>query len=270
MKAPVRERIVVFRYKRLEVEVYRKICDALGPYLCQNFPNEKFTEERLNSPEVTIPLQTVGDQEPDWSQLKVSIDRPSRFWNEARTRCVQFFRDYLTLNCIVTNASNVGTYGDLEQFLKTVLPFLAERSDEFKIETASIDYENQLGATHLKNCLTNDGRTLELQRLFKCFVAGPAISGTSFVTPLNQKITWEGQSAEVPWRYRLTETIDVPSTQEVGGWHVRVLLSAASAQFPGMDSSSVVQFFAGMHKVIRDGFAATFTQTVLDEIGGLA
>ena len=48
---------------------------------------------------------------------------------------------------------------------------------------------------------------------------------------------------------------------------MRVLLSASSAQFPGLDSDAVQDFFDSMHGVIDAGFHATFTETALKEIG---
>lgn len=267
MKAPIKERIVVLRYKRLDVEAYRRICDMLKGFLLAKLSDLSFSEERINSPEVTVPVPTVGAQEPDWSKLKVSIDRQSRFWNAQHTRCVQFFRDYLTINCIVPSPSKPGSYSELKEFFVALLPFLRENAKAFKILTAGIDYENRLDDLHLQAFLKDGGQRLELQELFNCFRVGPRIDGADFVTPINQKTSWTSLPDTTPYAYRLTESIEVPATKATDGWRVRVLLSASSAQFPGLDSDSVQDFFDCMHGVIDAGFHATFTETALKEIG---
>lgn len=76
-RAPIKERIVALRYKRVTDEVYREVCDALGAFLLRAFPDDGFVVERLNRPEVTLPCPTIGDEEPDWG-VSVSIENATR------------------------------------------------------------------------------------------------------------------------------------------------------------------------------------------------
>lgn len=267
MKAPVKERIAVLRYKRLEIESYRKMCDALMSFLAFSFDGELFSEEVRNFPEVTIPLPTIGSQEPDWSMLKVSIDRQSRFWNAQKTRCVQFFRDYLTINCIETENTDSGRYEDLKVFFERMLPFLREHEKAFLIETVGVDYENCLTKEHLEQFLDNEGHALRIRELFRSFNVGLEIGDVEFVTPISQRITWAGQQGSVPYAYRVTETIDMPVARMQDDLRVRVLLSAASNQFPGVSSPNVFSFLDCMHNAVRAGFRATFTESALSKMG---
>ena len=131
-KAPIKERIVALRYKAVSDEVYREICDALGAFLSSTFPNDCFVAERMNRPVVTLPIQTFGDVEPDWSKVKVSVDRPSRFWNDDRTKCIQFFKDYLTVNLISGAGQSPWRHSDLFAFFEALLPFIAAHEKKFE------------------------------------------------------------------------------------------------------------------------------------------
>lgn len=264
--ALIRERIVALRYKSVSDEVYREVCDALGVFLSSVFPDEGFAAERLNRPEVTLPAPTIGAEEPDWAQVKVSVDRPSRFWNAMRTRCVQFFKDCLTINLISTDGGNVWTHGDLFAFVDSLLPFLGEHARQFEITKCSVDYQNVLEGDQLSSYIINNGQTLQLAGLLKGNVLGQSIDGATFTPPIIHKVSYapdRESSTGKSFPARLDVEIVVPRIGK-SGWCVKVMLSAAG-DFPGLAKNVLLEYLNQMHGVVTKGFRTTFTDTIVSQ-----
>ena len=266
MRAPIKERIVVLRYARMDDEVYRNVCDALFPYLESSFEQDPFVKERLNTPSVTMPLPTIGEQEPDWAQVRVAIDQTYRFWNGSRTRCIQFFKDYLTVNLIEAKSvcKAAGSHEELFDFFLKVLPFISQHAKAFKMTGAGLDYLNVLSEDQLFQYLTNDGKTLELAHLFRSDMIGRAIPGAMSLTPLvHQTVYGPDPLATAPFPARLTVSVRVPD-RGPDGWRVEVLLSAAGP-LQTFSPNTVREFLASMHCAVYQGYCATFSDEIVNQ-----
>lgn len=265
-KAPIKERIVALRYKTVSDEVYREICDALGVFLSSTFPNDGFVAERMNRPKVTLPIPTFGDVEPDWTKVKVSVDRPSRFWNSDRSKCVQFFKDYLTVNLISGSSKSSWRHSDLFAFFEALLPFLAAHEKKFEFSECSVDYQNVLEQEQLLPYITNNGVTLEIVRVLQGNVLGQKIDGAMCTPPIIHKFSYaphdDAKSAEL-FPARLDVEIIVPQTGR-NGWTVQVMLRAAG-KFPGLNKSDILKYLDQMHGVVTKGFRTTFANEIVSQ-----
>ena len=262
MKAPIKERIVVLRYKRLADEVYRGVCDAFVAFLREELADESFTEEKMNLPSVTIPGPTIGDVDPDWKQLKVSVDRPSRFWNSNRTKCVQFFKNVLTVNLIEKDEVCKGSHELLFSFFERLLPFFAEYGKTFEIIKAGIDYQNVLEGEQVSDFVIRGGATLEVEKIFRNDIVGCAIDGAVTLAPFRRQTIYGPNSENAsPFPATLVVSINVPD-RDSSGWQVYVLLSAAGV-FPGFDKGNVMGFLQAMHSAVYKGFGATFSDVIV-------
>ena len=265
-KAPIKERIVALRYKAVSDEVYREICDALGAFLSSTFPNDCFVAERMNRPVVTLPIPTFGDVEPDWSKVKVSVDRPSRFWNGDRTKCIQFFKDYLTVNLISGAGQSPWRHSDLFAFFEALLPFIAAHEKKFELSECSVDYQNVLEHEQLLPYTTNNGSILEIAHVLQGNVLGKKIDGTTFTPPIIHKFSYapngDAQSAEL-FPARLDVEIIVPQTDRKR-WTVQVMLRAAG-KFPGLGKSDIIKYLDQMHGVVTKGFRTTFADKIVSQ-----
>lgn len=263
MKAPINERIIVLRYKRLADEVYRKTCDVLLGFLAKDLADESFVEERMNLPSVTLPIATLGSVEPDWAQLKVSIDRPSRFWNHNRTKCIQFYREYLTVNLIDDLEGKVlGSYKELCEFFVRLLPFFKLVDADLHVRRVGIDYQNILIGDQLVDFIKQDGEFLEVADIFRNDIVNVKISGTRALTPFRFETSY-GQDPKQTARFPalLRVTINVPNRPKAG-WQVYVLFSA-SADFPGFEGGHIVDFLDDMHASVTAGFMTTFSDKIV-------
>lgn len=263
MKAPIKERIIVLQYKRLADEVYRKICDALSGFLAKDLAGECFVEERMNLPSVTLPGATLGSIEPDWAQLKVSIDRPSRFWNHDKTKCIQFYREYLTVNLIDDlEGKAVGSYEELCEFFVRLLPFLKLVDADLHVRRAGIDYQNLLIGDQLVDFVKQDGEFLEVADIFRNDIVNVKIAGARAQTPFRLETSY-GQDPKQKTRFPalLRVTINVPNRPKAG-WRVYVLFSA-SADFPGFAGDCIEEFLNDMHASVLAGFKTTFSDKIV-------
>lgn len=263
-RAPIKERIVVIRYKPLSEETYRMICDALGVFLSKVFPDEDFKSERLNRPEITVPKPTIGDDEPDWTKVKISVDRPSRFWNASRSKCVQFFKDSLTVNLISHNESTPWNHDDLFAFFEVLLPFFSKHGKYFTITKSSIDYQNVLDHNQLSPYIVNNGQTLELARILKGNVLGQSIDGATFTPPIIHNVSYvpdHEKNDVVSFPARLDVQIVVPELRN-NLWSLHVLFSAFG-NFPGFDKEPLLSYLKQMHDVVTKGFQNTFSDEIV-------
>ena len=263
MKAPIKERIIVLRYKRLADEAYRKICDELLGFLAKGLADESFVEERMNLPSVTLPVATLGSTEPDWSQLKVSIDRPSRFWNYDKTKCIQFYREYLTVNLIDDlEGKAVGSYEELCGFFLRLLPFFKSADADLHVQRAGIDYQNILIGDQLVDFVKQDGEFLEVADIFRNDIVNVKIAGARAQTPFRFETSY-GKDPKQAVRFPalLKVTINVPNRPS-SGWQVHVLFSA-SADFPGFAGDGIEEFLNDMHASVITGFTTTFSDKIV-------
>ena len=263
MKAPIKERIIVLQYKRLADEVYRKICDALSGFLANDLADESFVEERRNLPSVTLPAATLGSIEPDWAQLKISVDRPSRFWNHDKTKCIQFYREYLTVNLIDDfEGKVVGSYEELCDFFVRLLPFFKSVDDDLHVRRAGIDYQNILIGDQLVDFVKQNGEFLEVADIFRNDIVNVKIAGARAQTPFRFETSY-GQDPKQMTQFPalLRVTINVPNRPK-SGWQVYVLFSA-SADFPGFSGDCIVGFLNGMHASVIAGFMTTFSDKIV-------
>ena len=267
-KAPIKERIVVICYDLLAVETYRSICDSLAVFLAESLPEEAFQIEQINRPEITMPAPTIGDVEPDWSRVKVSVDRSLRFWNSSHTKCIQFFKDSLTVNLISNDESISWSHHDLFVFFEKLWPFISKHQKYFKFKRISLDYHNALTHEQLVPYLINDGKTLELAHILKGNVLGQSIDGATFTPPIIHNVSYtsvlgESNPSSIPTR--LDVQILVPELHE-GKWLLRVMFSASS-RLPAFDKDHVISYLKKIHEAVVSGFKTTFSDNIVNQAG---
>lgn len=268
MKAPIKERIVVLRYKRITSALYGALCDELKQYLRDSLPDVQMAEERLYQPNVSFPAPPVGEKEPDWSQLKVSLDRPSRFWNVSHDRCIQLFRDCFTVNLITKPSSSGGNFNDLCAFFMRIAPFLKKHSKSFEELRFSLDYVNQFKGSQLNDFLEKDGDTLSVGKLINTPVLGPTIPGMSFRPPVEQHLNY-GPDTEsgAASRNKVFVSISIPEPKPAKNWLVNVTFRAEPLRSAGLlKDEDMAMVLSGMHESVRSCFKNVFAQYALDKM----
>ena len=264
MKAPIKERIVVLRYKRLDETQYREIYDSLTTFMSSS-AEVPYVAERLNFPHATLPVPTTGEHDPDWAQFKVAIEYNYRFWNQSRTRCVQLFHDYMTVNLIENDKRDVpGSHEELFAFFETILPFISKHRKSFALTSAGIDYFNHLDSAQLAPYLINNGLQLEITKLFRGDMIGCGIPHAMPVAPLSRRTVYgPDPSVRSQFPAQLVITINIPN-KGPNEKHVDVLFSA-SGKLSDLSRDNVMKFLEAMHKSVYDGFCATFSKDLIQK-----
>ena len=220
---------------------------------------------------MTLPLPTFGDKEPDWTKARLWVDRPSRFWNDRRTKCIQFFKSFLTVNLLSVDGEKEWTHSDLFEFFEALLPFFSNSCRQLSVSRAGIDYQNVMDFRQLQPYTTAEGRTLEIARVLKADILGRQIDGTTFTPPVIHRFSYsyapsQADSGVSP--SKLMVQILLPSQKEPGAWHLDVLLSA-EGEFPGFGADSVRKFLSDMHDIVSKGFQSTFSDEIVYSVRSL-
>lgn len=266
MKAPIKERIVVLRYKRLSDEAYRNLCDAWSVFVSKLPTDKCLKEEKLF--QLSFPKSQIQVQQPDWSKLSVTVDYPSRFWNAAHTHCVQFFKDCFSINLVSGKDQDGGSYEKLCEFLMDIMPFVHEHAKAFAESRFSLDYVNQLSGAQLTDFLERDGLTLSVGKLLNVPSLGPAIPGLAFKAPVRQIMNYGAEAANDPAHpYKLLVSIDIPEPNPPTHWVVSVTFRAEPVVQIGMsDASAFKMHLDGLHEMIRTSFGCVFNKAALEKM----
>jgi len=266
MRAPIKERIVVLRYKRLADEAYRSLYDAWVAFVSKLPAGKCLSEEKLF--QLSFPQSQIQVQQPDWSKLSVTVDYPSRFWNAGHTHCVQFFKDCFSINLVSGKDQDGGSYEKLCEFLMDIMPFVHEHAKAFVGSCFSLDYVNQLSGAQLTDFLERDGLTLSVGKLLNVPSLGPAIPGLAFKAPVRQIMNYGAESADDPAHpYKLLVSIDIPEPSPPKHWVVSVTFRAEPvAQIGISDASAFKMHLDGLHEMIRTSFGCVFNKTALEKM----
>lgn len=265
MKAPIKERIILLRYKRIMPDSYASLCGAFRAFVAKFQADGALSEELLYQPEVSFPAPPVGDKEPDWSQLKVSLERPSRFWDKSHRLCVQIFRECFSVNLVTKNGYEDCGFTELCAFYDLILPFLKEHKHAFESTQFSVDYVNQLSGAQLKDFLEKDGNTLAVGKLLNMPALGPTIPGMSFRPPIEQHLNYgfEDPKDGSPLD-RTSVNIVIPEPKDGTNWTVNIMLRSERLQCSNLfdsDDNSLLQL---MHEHVRACFNYVFAPSALN------
>ena len=128
MSDPIKERILIIRFKTLESSVFEGVFALIKAYVESKFRDYEFVEEWRKIPEIKKPRMTDNGDEPDWSQMKLSVFRIARLKDKKNGFLIQLSEDFLTINAIPGEALNgIGDFDRLLQFYERFVPCLDDR-----------------------------------------------------------------------------------------------------------------------------------------------
>lgn len=128
MSDSIKERILIIRFKTLESSVFEVVFALIKAYVESKFRDYEFVEEWRKIPEIKKPRMTDNGDEPDWSQMKLSVFRIARLKDKKNGFLIQLSEDFLTINAISGEALNgIGDFDRLLQFYERFVPCLDDR-----------------------------------------------------------------------------------------------------------------------------------------------
>ena len=128
MKDPIRERVFILLFKTLEPNVLETVFLMIKDYVKNKLDDYAFEEEWRKIPQIKKPHMTDNGDEPDWSQMKLSVFRIARLIDKKKGILIQLSEDFLTINAIPCEASDsVGGIDRLLGFYRKFVPCLDNR-----------------------------------------------------------------------------------------------------------------------------------------------
>ena len=148
MKNIVQEYLVVFRYDSLDQESYFAIYKELDDFLATLGTSRWHLVETMNMPVVTIPQESVIMESPDWSKMKIFLDRRYRYRTSDDKVLIQFCKDFMTVNVakMPENDYCEPSFDRLYDELKSLLPFIRDKLGH-AVTLRNLQYES---VYHLK------------------------------------------------------------------------------------------------------------------------
>lgn len=204
MGTPVKERVMVFFFKVIKEELLDELNRELGLFFKTNFGEANFNCLRINIPSVTGPGKTEGDDEPDWTRLKVSVDRLYRYKTSDGRFMFQLARDFFSINALDRKDGDLGACSgkELGDFYERTKDFLVSvLSKKIKVEDAHYDMIYVLKQESLLDFLEQprtDG-SYGYYNIFKLFAnlgEGTCNDDWGFVSPLEQHFLFKKREDE--------------------------------------------------------------------------
>ena len=122
MKNPIQERVFILRFKTLEPNVFESVFAMIKEYVKNKLSEYAFVEEWRKIPKIKNPRMTDDGNEPDWSQMKLSVFRIARLIDKKNGILIQLSEDFLTINAISCEASD--SVGDIDRLIKFYIKFI--------------------------------------------------------------------------------------------------------------------------------------------------
>lgn len=128
MKDSIKERVLVLRFKTLDSDVFHGVFAMIREYVGNRLGEYAFVEEWRKIPQVVKPRMTDDGNEPDWSQMKLSVIRIARLIDKKSGILIQLSEDFLTINAIPCDISDsVCGMDRLLKFYEDFVPCLNDR-----------------------------------------------------------------------------------------------------------------------------------------------
>lgn len=189
MPAPVIERVVVFRYPRMESEIFNGFRHTWKDCL----ENAGFEEEVINSWSVKLPT-SEDNKMPDLTKLSVNHNKAYRFWNKEKSFCTQFYADCLTFN-LLSKPHKPGKYEQLKVQTEQLLPQWLGLT-KIRFTEIALQYINDFTSNHLKPFINDDG-SVQLGHAFTVFTLPPKL-GTQIQLPYRLDFILDHKKNAVP------------------------------------------------------------------------
>lgn len=194
MANPVKERVMVFFFKAVKEDVLEALRGSFEEFLKAHFGEVGFVNTRINRPTISRPKCTEGDVEPDWTKLKVGVNRLYRYETSDGRFMFQLSREFFSYNAldVEEGAQGAGSVGALLAFCESLNDFAVNTLvRRVKIEDAHYDTIYCVKQEELKAFLEQPRPTggydyYNVFKLFRNLGEGSSKDAWGFVSPLEQ------------------------------------------------------------------------------------
>lgn len=141
MNSPILERLASISFKTIEPSVFFALQKRLEEFL-KSSGKEWNLVGRINQPVVSLPREASESGEPNWSKMKLGVDRCFKYRRSDGLALMQFCNSFLSVNVAKPEMpdSEQPTFKHVKDALLELVPFLQEELLQ-KIHVANFQYE---------------------------------------------------------------------------------------------------------------------------------
>ena len=194
----VQERLIAIAYEPLAPEACLSLYRALDAHIKGCGGEHWLSDKTISRPAVSIPSESLASEAPDWTKMKMFVDRCYRYKSDDDKALVQFCKNFMTINVARLNKKDCEEplYDRLHIEFAQLLPFI--RNTLIKnVRLRDLQYEvvYRLNAKHLAPLLSsryhkNALDYLDVFRLLRSFASDVNRGDWELDIPLKQELVY--------------------------------------------------------------------------------
>ena len=240
MAGPVQERLIAIAYEALDQETCLDLHTQLLGFFGEQCSLPWNLSEQIRTPMVSMPKDSFDTEAPDWSKMKMFVNRCYRYQREDKRVLVQLCKDFMTINVAASANEPCPSFDILDSAFVELLPFIRDVLIS-KIRLKDLQYEivYRLTEQHLGPLLSSryhPGKLdyLDVFGLLRSFDTEVNRDDWELDIPLRQELVYHVKNDQDMKRLR----IDVFVNHSRDGWFANIDFKAFSKRIQDMRTSN--------------------------------
>lgn len=242
MAGCVQERLIAIAYESLDQKACFDLHSRLLSFLGGLDSLSWTLNEQISTPTVTMPKDSFNTDAPDWSKMKMFVNKCYRYRREDKKVLVQLCKDFMTINVAAPDDGSEGcpSFDVLTAAFSDLLPFVRDVLLD-KIRLTDLQYETvyRLTEQHLEPLLSSryhPGKLdyLDVFGLLRSFDNAVNRDEWELDIPLSQKLVYHIKEDQD--QKRLQISVFVNCDQHIG-WFANMDFKAYSKRIHDMKTS---------------------------------
>lgn len=236
--------------------------------------------QSISSPLITMPEDSARSEAPDWSKMKLFVDRCYRYQRTDKKVLVQFCKSFMTIN-VAANADEGTTcppFDVLVGAFRDLLPFVRDTLIT-RVGLRDLQYEvvYRLAEDYLKPLLSMRYHSdrldyLDVFRLLRSFSAGVNRDEWELDIPLRQELVYHIKGDADQKRLKINVLVNQDNRT---GWFANIDFVAASQRIRDMKTSNerlsaFTDLLAQYDEFQRQGLRRLLTDEMAEMVEGAA
>ncbi len=278
MRDIVQERLIAIAYEPLDRERCLGLSRALNEFIKGLEGAHWLADKTINRPAVTLPSESLSSEAPDWTKMKMFVDRCYRYKSDDDKVLVQFCKNFMTINAARLSKSDCEepSYDRLHNEFVQLLPFIRNiLIKDVRLRDLQYEVVYRLNAKHLAPLLSsrynkNALDYLDVFRLLRSFASDVNRDDWELDIPLKQELVYHIKNDPELKKLRLNVFVGCNAPSE---WFATIDSCAFSEWIHDMDNSDArVDAFNDLlpkyEKLQWEGLRRLLTDEMFASVGG--
>jgi len=242
MDSPVQERLIAISYEALDQDVCLDLQRLLHKTLVEGGNPQWELVQSISSPHITMPEESARSEAPDWSKMKLFVDRCYRYQRTDKKVLVQFCKNFMTINVAAKADEGIScpAFDVLVEAFHDLLPFVRDTLIT-RVRLRDLQYEAvyRLTEEYLRPLLSTRYHAdqldyLDVFSLLRSFSSGVNRDEWELDIPLRQELVYHVKGDKDQKRLKINVLVNQDNRT---GWFVNIDFVAVSLRIRGMKTS---------------------------------